>query len=442
MKTINRQKLSTIHIVAPFESFILHPFSQLLLATLGIITIFSGIKDLLCSLDGGVSRSTSYRWEGENSDVWSIEFLRHGCPVLPEQSGRTGGMTTFAFPPHTDIDEVRANLVTPAPNHTITFALLGLASGSSSSPWRILASSSTRCEPNPAFSSPPSDPQPRPPARTRPLGPHGVAVLFPWPLPWHVENAARLVLAAGLGILCPLGALRTPLVARAAFALAAAALAAAAATAAAGYAAAGLPHCALAALLACPCYGGLLAALWLREGLVAEAGFLAGLGLAAAPFAAAAALPTGCADWTPPRGAPVIAPALAVLGAAAALARRRWAAGAERAVRGDAAAHGAAWAAVVADPGERRALRELEAAAAAAAAAAGVPAAALRQDCLPLPAAAPPFLFHGPDGVGGWEGGQRIAAPEPAAVGGADDEGGPAAPVRSWASTTDGLTTV
>jgi hypothetical protein len=385
MQTRNRQKLTTIHIVAPFESLILYPYTQYILITLGIISTFAGIHGLRSSLHYGVSRSSSYRWQGAKSLSWNIEFFRRGCPVLPQQSSRNGSTTTFSFPPHTEIDEVHASPADPAPKLDTTFALLAYEPSSSS--WRALASSPSRC-------SAPLPPG-QPPARTRLLGTHGVAVLFPWPLPWHIENGARFLLAAGLLAVALLGAFGAAPAARTACFCACSALAAALATTAAGYAAAGLPHCALPALLSCPCYAGLLATLWWREGLIAEACFLTGLGLAAARAAAAAALPPGCADWAPQRPAvPLIATAFSALGAAAALVRRRWMAAAARAVRGDAAALGAAWAAVVADPDEHAALCELESLAAAAAAACG-PVAALRQDCLPLAAASPPFLFRG-----------------------------------------------
>jgi hypothetical protein len=427
MQTRNRQKLTTIHIIAPFESLILYPYTQYILIALGIVSIFAGINGLRNSFYHGVSRSASYRWQGSNHLSWNIEFLRRGCPVLPQQSRRNGSTTTFTFPPHTEIDEVHASPANLAPNLDTTFALLAYESTSAS--WRVLASSPSRCPPPLPSGQAPVPP----PARTRLLGTHGVVVLFAWPLPWHIENGSRFLMAAGLIAVALLGALGAAPAARTAFFCACAALATALATAAAGYAADGLPHCALSALLSCPWYAGLLAALSRREGLIAEACFVTGLGLAASRAAAAAALPPGCADWDPQRPAvPLIATAFAALGAAAALARRRWVAAAARAVRGATAALDATWAAVVADPDEHAALCELASLAAAVAAACG-PTAALQQDFFPLAATLPPFLFHcrrEGSRVGQESAGERVAADDAEDGCGAEKDGG-AAPVLS-----------
>jgi hypothetical protein len=61
MQTTNRQKLSTIHIVAPFQSLILHPFILIFFTIFGIISIFFEMENLCRSHDNGVSRSKFYQ---------------------------------------------------------------------------------------------------------------------------------------------------------------------------------------------------------------------------------------------------------------------------------------------------------------------------------------------------------------------------------------------
>ena len=352
----------------------------LTITVLAVLSIHHGISGLLKLLD--MPNSAFYRVEGANE---TVQFFRHGCPVVPAWTSRTGDAQYFFLPPPSEIDEV----LTVSKVNVDRFAVWGRSEPSSQ--WGQLASSNPsqrahgyadqHCT---AVSCKLSMPR----ARVQVLG--SIVAAF-WTKSWASSAdsfATPLILGFGVATATFLGTLGATAAAHAAAAITTALMTAVCAAAAAGHAMGnGGIWCGAPLLFASFFYAVLTALLCRSDRFATEAAAAVGFLTVISGLALAAPAPAACEYALRWPAAELGSVAFGLVFCAATTFRRLRSQAAQN-IRDDKAQIGAAWDVAIAKRGERAALRRLEVVTDTASF--GLPvAAAVRQTCPPAAAGMP-----------------------------------------------------